>query len=106
MLIDSSRVLDAEPLSKVCKQCQRHSHLDKDSEGDGHWRADHNNYKSNYKGSAPAMEAEGTDRIIRRSVITHKLRNAELYSNGDTRVSTKSKMSIQQTVSRLSSKNA
>ena len=32
MSIDSGKVLDAEPLSKVCKQCQLHSHLDKDSE--------------------------------------------------------------------------
>ena len=31
------------------------------------------------------MEVEGTDRIIRRSVITHKLRYAELYSNGDSK---------------------
>ncbi|XP_068672674.1 uncharacterized protein [Montipora foliosa] len=85
MSIDSGRVLDAEPLSKVCKQCQRHSHLDKDSEEYRHWRADHNNCKSNYKGSAPAMEAEGADRIFRRSVITHKLRYAELYSDGDSK---------------------
>ena len=85
MSIDSGKVLDAEPLSKVCKQCQLHSHLDKDSEEYRRWRAEHNNCKANYKGSAPAMEAEGADRIFRRSVATHKLRYTDLYSDGDSK---------------------
>ena len=83
--VKSGKVLDAEPLSKVCKQCQIHSHLDKDSEEYRRWRAEHNNCKANYKGSAPAMEAEGTDRIFRRSVTTHLLRYTDLYSDGDSK---------------------
>ena len=77
--------LDAEPLTKVCKKCQLHSHLDKDSEEYHRWRAEHNNCKANYKGSAPAMESEGADRIFRRSVATHKLRYTDLYSDGDSK---------------------
>ena len=85
MSIDTGKVLDVEPLTKVCKQCQLHSHLDKDSEEYRRWRAEHNNCKANYKGSAPAMESEGADRIFRRSVATHKLRYTELYSDGDSK---------------------
>ena len=55
MSIDTSKVLDVEPLTKVCKQCQLHSHLDRDSEEYRRWRTDHNNSKTNYKGSAAAM---------------------------------------------------
>ena len=73
MSIDTGKGLDAEPLTKVCKQYQLHSHLDKDSEEYRRWRAEHNNCKANFKGSAPAMESEGADRILRRSVATHKL---------------------------------
>ena len=85
MSIDSGKVLDVEPLTKVCKQCQLHSHLDKHSEEYRRWRAEHNNCKAIYKGSAPAMESEGTDRIFRRSVATHKLWYTELYSDGDSK---------------------
>ena len=85
MSIDTGKVLDAEPLTKVCKKCQLHSHLDKDSEEYHRWRAEHNNCKANYKGSAPAMESEGADRIFRRSVATHKLRYTDLYSDGDSK---------------------
>ena len=59
------------------------SHLDKDSEEYQRWRVEHNNCKANYKGSAPAMEAEGADRIFRRSVATHKIRYTDLYSDDD-----------------------
>ena len=83
--IDSGKVLDAEAMSQACKQCQLHSHLDKDSEEYLTWRADHNNCKANYKGSSPAMESEGTDRTFKRSMETHKLRYSELYGDGDSK---------------------
>ena len=72
MSVDSGKVLDAEPLTLFCKQCQLHSHLDKDSEEYCRWRADHNYCKANYKGSALAMESEGAEHIFRRSVAEHK----------------------------------
>ena len=82
--VDSGKVIDAEPLTQFCKQCQLHSHLDKDSEECCRWRADHNNCKANYKGSAPAMESEGAERIY-RSFAEHKLRYTELYGDGDSK---------------------
>ena len=83
--IDTGKVLDAEALTLQCKQCQAHDHLNKDSEEYRSWRADHNNCKSNYKGSSPSMESEGTERIFRRSEETHKLRYNELYGDGDSK---------------------
>lgn len=85
MSIDTGKVLDVEPLTKVCKQCQLYSHFDKDSEEYRRWRAEHNNCKANYKVSAPAMESEVAHRISRRSVTTHKLRYTVLYSDGDSK---------------------
>ena len=32
MSIDTGEALDVDPLTKVCKQCQLHYHLDKESE--------------------------------------------------------------------------
>ena len=40
--IDTGKGLDVEAMSKSCKQCQLHSHLDKDSVEYQLWRADHN----------------------------------------------------------------
>ena len=68
--IDTGKVLDLEAMSKASKQCQLHSHLDKDSGEYQLWRADHNNCTANFQGPAPAMEPEGTERIFRRSVET------------------------------------
>ena len=83
--VDTGKVLDAEALTQACKQCQLHAHLDKDSVEYHLWRADHNNCKANFKGSAPAMEPEGTERIFRRSITTHNLRYTELYGDGDSK---------------------
>ena len=62
-----------------------HSNLDKDSEAYCLWRADHNNCKANFKGSAPAMEPEGTEQMFKGSVETHQLRYSELYGDGDSK---------------------
>ena len=85
MSIDTGKVLDTEASSRCCKQCQQHSHLDKESEEYRLWKADHTNWKANFKGSAPAMEPEGAERMFRRSVETHKLRYSELYGDGETK---------------------
>ncbi|XP_068750970.1 uncharacterized protein [Montipora capricornis] len=66
--IDTGKVLDVEALSQACKQCELHEHLDKNSEEYRRWQADHTICKANFKGSAPAMEPEGVNRIFRRSV--------------------------------------
>ena len=72
--IDTGKVLDVEAFSQACKQCELHEHLDKNSEEYQRWRADHTTCKANFKGSAPAMEPEGVDRIFKRSVELHNLR--------------------------------
>lgn len=64
--IDIGDVLDAEVMSRSCKQCQLHSHLDKSSEEYLRWRADHQ-CKIDFKCSAPAMEPQGAERMFKRS---------------------------------------
>ena len=83
--MESGKVVDAEALSQVCKKCQLHSHLDKNSREYELWRAEHNNCKANYKGSAPAMEPEGTQRMFQRSIGKNKLRYTELFGDGDSK---------------------
>ena len=83
--IDTGKVLDVEALSQACKQCELHEHLDKNSEEYQRWRADHIACKANFKGSAPAMEPEGVDRIFKRSVELHNLRYTEYYGDGDSK---------------------
>ena len=68
--IDTGKVLDVEALNLSCKQCQLHVHMDKTSNEYLRWIADHNTCKANFKGSAPAMEQEGSHRIFQRSVET------------------------------------
>lgn len=84
ILIDTGKILDAEALTRICKQCQLHSHLDKDSEGYLRWRADHK-CKVDFKGSAPAMEPKAAERMFKRSKETYKLRYSELYGDGDSK---------------------
>ena len=93
MSIDTGKVLDTEASSRCCKQCQQHSHLDKESEEYRLWKADHTNWKANFKGSAPAMEPEGAERMFKWSVETHKLRYSELYQD-DTQNSSANKRCI------------
>ncbi|XP_032238287.2 uncharacterized protein LOC5512949 [Nematostella vectensis] len=81
--IDTGKVLDVEALTVSCKQCKLHDHLDKDSEEYSLWKADHNDCKANFRGSAPAMEPEGVQRIFNRSVETHNIRYTEYYGDGD-----------------------
>ena len=94
--IESGKVLDAEALTKVCKQCQLHFHMDKESEEYRSWKADHVNCKANFDGSAPAMEAEGAQRIFERSIENNQLRYTELYGDGDSKSHQQVKDIIQQ----------
>ena len=84
--MDNGKVLDTEALSQSCKQCQQHSHLNKDSIAYRTWWAAHS-YKcsANYQGSAPGMESEGAGRLFGRSLEKHSLRYTELYADGDSK---------------------
>ena len=83
--IESGKVLDAEALTKVWKQCQLNSHLDKGSEEYCRWKADYANCNANFDGSAPAMESEGEQRIFGRSVENNLLRYTAPYADGDSK---------------------
>lgn len=90
--IDTGKVLNVEALSQACKQCELHEHLDKNSEEFQKWRADYITCKTNFKGSAPAMEPEGVDRILKRSVELHNLRYTEYYGDGESKSFSKVKV--------------
>ena len=85
MSIDTGKVLDTGPLSRTCKQCQLHSHLDKEGTEYQTWKANHTQCSANFRGSAPAMEPEGALRMFKRSEMLHKLRYTELYGDGDSK---------------------
>lgn len=71
--METGKVLDVEPLSKVCKPCKKHEH-DGDTVESRLWKAEHApNCKANFTGSAAAMESEGAKQIFNRSVSTRKL---------------------------------
>ena len=83
--IDTGKILDIEPMSRYCKGCQAHEKLDKQSEKYKIWEANHINCKANFKGSAPAMEAGGAERIFKRSVVCHGLYYTDFYGDGDSK---------------------
>ena len=83
--IETGKVLDVETLSQACKQCELNEHLDKNSKEYQRWRADHIACKANFKGYTPAMEPEGVDRILKRSVELHNLGYTEYYGDGDSK---------------------
>lgn len=106
MSIDTGKVLDVEPLTKVCKQCQLHSHLDKDSEEHRRWRAEHSNCKAYYEGSAPAMESEGAvlDGLLQLIHVSFGILTCIQIVTA--KVTIKSRMFILQMTFKLTRKNA
>lgn len=83
--IDTGKILDIEPMSRYCKGCQANDKLDKQSEKYKIWKANHVKCNANFKGSAPAMEAEGAERIFKRSVENHGLYYTDFYGDGDSK---------------------
>ena len=83
--IDTGKVLDVEPMSRLCKQCQVHSKLDKNSRDFQKFQQMHTDCKANFKGSAPAMEPEGAMRIFQRSFSKHGLHYTQYYGDGDSK---------------------
>ena len=83
--IDTGKVLDVEPMSRYCKQCQVHSKLDRNSKEFLSFQQTHTDCKANFKGSAPAMEPEGAQRIFQRSFAKHGLHYTQYYGDGDSK---------------------
>ncbi|XP_028418587.1 uncharacterized protein LOC114544031 [Dendronephthya gigantea] len=83
--MDTGKILDVEPLSKVCHTCKKLNKKPQTSET-ASLKAEHEpKCKANYEGSAPAMEPEGALRIFNRSVESNKLRYSEFYGDGDSK---------------------
>ena len=79
--MDTGKVLDAEVLSRFCKECKKH---EEDTPENLAWQADHKTKcKANFQGSAPAMEPAGALKIFERSVESNKLRYTEFFGDGD-----------------------
>jgi len=83
--IDTGCVLDVEPMSRFCKECQVHDKLDIASVEYKQWKAEHSNCKADFKGSAPAMEPEGADRIFKRLIEKHGLYYTKYFGDGDSK---------------------
>ena len=60
----TQKVLDVEIMRRFFKSCAFHHHLPENSENYIQWKVDHINCNANFKGSAPAIEQEGTFRIF------------------------------------------
>ena len=82
---DSGQVLDAVALSKQCNVCkQKESTMDEQEFLE--WYAVHEeSCNSNYLGSSPAMEAEGTSRLFARSVERLGIRYKRVICDGDSK---------------------
>ena len=82
--METGKVLDVEPLSKVCHTCKKlEGKNDLKSE---ELKAEHaSKCKMNFSGSAPAMEPDGAKRIFNRSVTSRKLQYDELFGDGDSK---------------------
>ena len=96
--MENGKVLDVEPLSKVCKTCEKH---EDDSDATEHepCKANHQpKCKANYTGSSPAMEPVGARQIFNRSVSTRNLQYTEFYGDGDSK---SLKISTRKTMARL-----
>ena len=83
--IDSGKILGVEPMSRHCKECEIYNKLDKESNKYKLWKEKHMDCKINFKGSAPAMEPEGAERIFQRSVQKHGLYYTKYYGDGDSK---------------------
>ena len=81
--MDTGKVVDVVPLSKVCKTCQKLENIDKGSPQYLAMKADHTpKCQTNYQGSAPAMEPEEATRIFKRSKDKNKLLYTEFFGDG------------------------
>lgn len=81
--VDTGKCLDVETLSNICNICH-HWEERKDNEPEAYekWRVDHR-CKLNHKGSAGAMEGEGSVRIFGRSKARLGLQFTEYLGDGD-----------------------
>ena len=85
--IDTGRIVDSEMMSRYCQTCVSYQYLKK-SDPDAYelFRASHEpGCMINHKGSAPAMEVEGTKAMFNRSLKRSGLRYINFLGDGDTK---------------------
>ena len=83
--IDNGKILDVEPMSRYCKECEVHEKLNNESIKYTLWKEKHTNCGANFKGSAPAMEPEGAERLFKRSEQEYGLYYTKYYGDGDSK---------------------
>ena len=83
--METGKINDVEPMTKICWECKRHEN-DRETQEYEMWKADHkSSCKANYSGSAPAMEPEGALRIFKRSIDKHNTQYNEYFGDDDTK---------------------
>ena len=85
--IDTGKVLDIEVMSRYCNACINYSKY-KDSNPEQYKQLTESHEPEcmvNHRGSAPAMEVEGTVAIYNRSISKNGLRYVDFYGDGDTK---------------------
>ena len=88
ILMETGQVIDAHVLSRVCPECQVWESRDRSTEMYKKWKEEHEKSgkcQCNFKGSAPAMEAEGASVLFACSVERYKLRYRWMVSDGDSK---------------------
>ena len=85
LLWETGQVLDMMVLSKTCKVCKEAQHtMGSESQEFLDWMDKHqDSCNSNFSGSSPAMEVEGTSILWARSVERNKLRYMVVISDAD-----------------------
>ena len=72
-------------MSRFCNACVSNEKLkETDPAKYEEFKASHD-CRNNHKGSAPAMEKDGTVKIFKRSIDRHKMRYMNFYGDGDTK---------------------
>lgn len=83
--VDNGKVLDTAILSKNCKGCTRMQHMKSTNpQAYDAWYANHN-CGLNHKGSSPAMETAGAEKIFKQSIEKHSLYYTSFYGDGDSK---------------------
>jgi hypothetical protein len=83
--METAKMLDVESLSEVCHSCMKFeaNMIGLETE---ELKAEHAlKCKTNYSGSAPAIEPEGAKRIFTNSVSSRKRQCDELFGDGDSK---------------------
>ena len=83
--IDTGKVIDVDVISRYCQACVTSAPLEQsDPDKFENFLAHHKpDYRINCMGSAPAMEAEGTVNIFKRSMEKKGLRYVNFYGDSD-----------------------